>query len=133
MKKQAAEAKPETKDIKAEEQKPKVLPAPQWAGVGELFRENLETSDPGLSNQPSFTSVNDGSKSALRLLNPIPLPLPSLNLVGPTCTSGLSRNAPARTLTQLLNPGPTNSFNPRSDQKLTHPVPRSQPQPLSPA
>jgi hypothetical protein len=55
MKKQAAEAKPETKDIKAEEQKPKV-PAPQWAGVGEPFRENLETSDPGLSNQSSFTS-----------------------------------------------------------------------------
>jgi hypothetical protein len=45
------EAKPKTKDIKAEEQKPKV-PAPQWAGVGEPFRENLETSDPGLSNQP---------------------------------------------------------------------------------
>ena len=54
MKKQAAEAKPETKDIKAEEQKPKVLPAPQWAGVGELFRENLETYDPGLSNQPQL-------------------------------------------------------------------------------
>ena len=53
MKKQAAEAKPETKDIKAEEQKPKV-PAPQWAGVGEPFRENLETSDPGLSNQPQL-------------------------------------------------------------------------------
>jgi hypothetical protein len=51
MNKQASEAKPETKDIKAEEQKPKV-PAPQWAGVGEPFRENLETSDPGLSNQP---------------------------------------------------------------------------------
>ena len=102
MKKQAAEAKPETKDIKAEEQKPKV-PAPQWAGVGEPFRENLETSDPGLSNHSSFTSVNDGSKSALRLLNPIPLPLPTLNL-GPTCTSGRSRDAPARTLTQLLNP-----------------------------
>jgi len=32
MKKQAAEAKPETKDIKAEEQKPKV-PAPQ-CGLG---------------------------------------------------------------------------------------------------
>ena len=139
---QAAEAKPETKDIKADEQKPKV-PVPQWAGVGELFRDNLETSDPFLSNQPqlyvSFTSVNDGSKSVLRLLNPIPnmnpipLPLPSLNLVGPTCTSGRSRNAPARTLTQLLNPGPTNSFNPRcSDQKLTHPstpVPTTAPQP----
>ena len=55
MKRQAAEAKPETKDIKAEEQKPKV-PAPHnaWAGVGELFSENLETSDPGLSNQPQL-------------------------------------------------------------------------------
>jgi len=41
MKKQAAAAKPETKDIKAEEQKPKVR-ALQWAGVGEPFRENLE-------------------------------------------------------------------------------------------
>ena len=80
MKKQAAEAKPETKDIKAEEQKPKV-PAPQWAGVGEPFRENLETSDPGLSNQPQlYLCKNDGSKSALRLLNPIPLLLPGLNL-----------------------------------------------------
>ena len=77
MKKQAAEAKPETKDIKAEEQKPKV-PAPQWAGVGEPFRENLETSDPGLSNQPYL--CNDDCKSAPRLLSPIPLPCPSLNL-----------------------------------------------------
>ena len=51
MNNQAAEAKPETEDIKAEAEKPKV-PAPQWAGVGEPFRENLETSDPGLSNQP---------------------------------------------------------------------------------
>ena len=77
MKKQAAEAKPETKDIKAEEQKPKV-PAPQRAGVGEPFRENLETSDPGLSNQPYL--CNDDCKSAPRLLSPIPLPCPSLNL-----------------------------------------------------
>ena len=75
MKKQAAEAKLETKDIKAEEQKPKV-PAPEWAG--EPFRENLETSDPGLSNQPYL--CNDDCKSAPRLLSPIPLPCPSLNL-----------------------------------------------------
>ena len=47
MNNQAAEAKPETEDIKAEAEKPKV-PAPQWAWVGEPFRENLETSDPGL-------------------------------------------------------------------------------------
>ena len=100
MKKQAAEAKPETKDIKAEEQKPKV-PAPQWAGVGEPFRENLETSDPGLSNQSSFTSVNDGSKSALRLLNPIPLPCPSLNLG----TDLHLRSIPERT-GQNLDPTP---------------------------
>ena len=83
MRKQAAEAKPETKDIKAEEQKPKV-PAPQWAGVsagvGEPFRENLETSDPGLSNQPQLYLCKRWYKSALRLLNPIPLLLPSLNL-----------------------------------------------------
>jgi hypothetical protein len=103
MKKQAAEAKPETKDIKAEEQKPKVLPAPQWAGVGELFRENLETSViPAFRTSPSFTSVNDGSKECrLRLLNPIPLPLPSLNLG----TNLHLRSIPERTV-QNLDPTP---------------------------
>ena len=43
-------AKPETKDIKAEEQKPKVPSPMGW----EPFRENLENSDPGLSNQPQL-------------------------------------------------------------------------------
>ena len=71
MKKQAAEAKPETKDIKAEEQKPKV-PAPQWVGVFLAPASTLE----------------------------------------PTCTSGRSRNAPARTLTQLLDPRPNQLFQP---------------------
>ena len=47
-------AKPETKDTKTEEQKPKV-PAPQWAGVGEPFRENFENSDPRAN--PSSTSL----------------------------------------------------------------------------
>ena len=100
MKKQAAEAKPETKDIKAEEQKPKV-PAPQWAGVGEPFRENLETSDPGLSNQPHSFNSEHGSKSALRLLNSIPLPCPSLNLG----TDLHLRSIPERT-GQNLDPTP---------------------------
>ena len=85
---------------------------------------------PAFRTSPSFTSVNDGSKSALRLLNPIPLPLPSLNLG----TDLHLRSIPERTgqnLDPTLNPGPINSFNPRSDQKLTHPstpVPTTAPQ-----
>ena len=88
MKRQAAEAKPETKDIKAEEQKPKV-PAPHnGLGLAHSSVRTLRPLIPSFRTSPSFTSVNDGSKSVLRLLNPIPLPLPSLNLVGPSCTAG---------------------------------------------
>jgi hypothetical protein len=103
MKKQAAEAKPETKDIKAEEQKPKV-PAPQWAGVGEPSVRTLRPLIPAFRTSPSFTSVNDGgSKSALRLLNPIPLLLPSLNLG----TNLHLRSIPVRERTgQNLDPTP---------------------------
>ena len=98
MKKQAAEAKPETKDIKAEEQKPKV-PAPQWAGSPSV--RALRPLIPAFRTSPSFTSVNDGSKSVLRLLNPIPLPLPSLNLG----TDLHLRSIPERT-GQNLDPTP---------------------------
>ena len=80
MKKQAAEAKLETKDIKAEEKKPKV-PAPQYGlGLGSPSVRTLRPLIPAFRTSPSFTSANDGSKSALRLLNPFTLPLPSLNL-----------------------------------------------------
>ena len=132
MKKQAAEAKPETKDIKAEEQQKPKVPAPQWAGVGSPSVRTLRPLIPAFRTSPSFPSVNDGgSKSALRLLNPIPLPLPSLNLGTDLHLRSIPERT-ARTLTQLLNPGPTNSFNPRSDQELTHPstpVPTTAPQP----
>ena len=48
-------AKPETKDIKAEEQKPKV-PAPQWVGVGEPF--SVKTLGPLIpAFRTSLTSV----------------------------------------------------------------------------
>ena len=100
MKKQAAEAKPETKDIKAEEEKPKV-PAPQWAGVGSPSVRTLRPLIPAFRTSPSFTSANDGSKSALRLLNPIPLPLPTLNLG----TDLHLRSIPERT-GQNLDPTP---------------------------
>ena len=102
MKKQAAEAKPETKDIKAEEQKPKV-PAPQWVvGLGSPSSvRTLRPLIPSFRTSPSFTSVNDGSKSVLRLLNPIPLPLPSLNLG----TDLHLRSIPERT-GQNLDPTP---------------------------
>jgi len=106
MKKQAAEAKPETKDIKADEQKPKV-PVPQWAGVGEFFRENLETSDPGLSNQPQLYLCKRWFQKCPETSEPNSTSFAPASTLGPTCTSGRSRNAPARTLTQLLNPGPT--------------------------
>jgi len=52
---QVVAAKSETKDIKAEEQKPKVpFPSalPNGLGFGEAFRENLENSDPRANPEP---------------------------------------------------------------------------------
>ena len=73
--------------------------SPMGWGWEALFRENLETSDPGLSNQPYL--CNDDCKSAPRLLSPIPLPCPSLNLG----TDLHLRSIPERT-GQNLDPTP---------------------------
>jgi len=101
MKKQAAEAKPETKDIKAEEQKPKVAcPLPNGLGLGSPSVRTLRPLIPAFRTSPALP-LNDGSKSALRLLNPIPLPLPTLNLG----TDLHLRSIPGRT-GQNLDPTP---------------------------
>jgi hypothetical protein len=64
-------AKPETKDIKAEEQKPKVpspSALPNGLGFGEAFRDNLENSDPRAYPEPT---------PQLHFLAPTPTPEPT--------------------------------------------------------
>jgi len=61
-------AKPETKDIKAEEQKPKV-PSPMGWGLGRPSVENLENSDP--------RAYLERSQPQLHFLAPTPTPEPT--------------------------------------------------------
>ena len=95
-------AKPETKDIKAEEQKPKVpspSALPNGLGFGEAFRVNLENSDPRANPEP------------------IPAPLPCAN-----SNPGTDQNLNATR-------APTRTFNPTPDP--ARPEPEATPLPGS--